>query len=721
MPRISKQAFLSARTNRCPQLRFQNPRLLLLLVLLFPAPSLLTAQAASVAGVLEGQVLAFPDSQPVPQAKVVVVATTGPMRPQEAGPLRPSEIRTDRDGRFSLNLPPGRYEITVIAFGFEEGALREVVVEEGRSRRVTVLLRASPFRLEEIVIAPSTFGMLRPQPLSAQLLTREELEVLPHPGNDIIRAVARAPGVSTFDYSAKPIVRGARAAEVLTILDGLELIEPYHLKHWDGSLSIVDVELVREVSLTTGGFTAEYGDKSAGVLAMRSADPPSGGPRTTVGLDFMSSILKSEGTFDGGKGTWLASARRGFLAFVFDITKMAPEEKLEPSYYDLFSRVQYEVRPGHRVSAEVLHAGDRNYGEEEDSTVYRSRYGNSYAWLSWEGDFGPRVSARTVASLGLVMQERKGSDYWEPGGPPVLRVAEENTTSLAGLRQDWQLRQSARMLLRWGFDLRRGRSEYDYFRAKFSYVPNFTDPTGPDWWARHDTLEVVTSRTGYTVGAYLADRMRITESLTLEAGLRYDRQSHTGEQQFSPRLHASLQLTPTTALRAAWGHYHQSQALYELWAADGDTVFYPAQRAEHRVLELERGFPNGISLRVEAYQRLLSDPLPEYRSIDRNMGALWEEDPEARIFVHPERGKAEGLELLVKGPDGGRFTWSGSYALSRVEEVVEGEWMPRPYDQRHAINLQFALRPTRWDGSTTHPGPTPRSITVSRRRSGASP
>jgi outer membrane receptor for ferrienterochelin and colicin len=250
------------------------------------------------------------------------------------------------------------------------------------------------------------------------------------------------------------------------------------------------------------------------------------------------------------------------------------------------------------------------------------------------------------------------------------------------------------MLLRWGFDLRRGRSEYDYFRARFSYVPNFTDPTGPDWWAQHDTLEVVTSRTGYTAGAYLADRLRITEFLTLEAGLRYDRQSHTGEQQLSPRLNASLQLTPAAALRAAWGYYHQSQALYQLWAADGDTVFYPAQRAEHRVLELEQGFRNGISLRVEAYQRLLSDPLPEYRSIDRNMGALWEEDPEARIFVHPERGKAEGLELLVKGPGGGRFTWSGAYALSRVEELVEGEWMPRPYDQRHAVNLQFALRPT---------------------------
>ena len=690
MPRISKHAFSSSPV-RIPGL----PLLLLLLLLpALPAPTPLMAQLSGSAGLLEGRVLSLPDSQPVAQAMVQVMAAVGSGRSPDEDPRQSSELRSDQDGRFSLSLPVGRYDVAVEAFGFADGRRSDVLISDGQTTRITITLQVTPFRLDEIVIVPGTFGMLRTQPLSGQLLTREELEVLPHPGNDIIRAVAQVPGVSTFDYSAKPLVRGARAVEVLTILDGLELLEPYHLKHWDGSLSIVDVETVSEVSLTTGGFTAEYGDKSAGVLAMRSADPPLGRPRTTVGLDFMSSILKSEGTFHEGKGTWLASARRGFLAFVFELTQMAPDEELKPSYYDVFSRVQYEVRPGHSVSAQILHAGDENYGEEKDSTVYRSRYGNSYAWLGWEAEFSRDLSARTVASVGLVTRDRNGSDYWRPGDPPVLRVEDENNTAILGLRQDWQLWRSARMILKWGVDLRRGATDYDYFRASFSYVPNLSDPTGPDWWPRHDTVKVATSRSGFTAGAYLANRMRLTEALTVEAGLRYDRQSHTGEQQISPRINAAFQLTPTTALRGAWGLYHQSQAVHELWASDADTVFHPAQKAEHRVLELEQRFENGMSLRVEAYQRLLSDALPEFRTIDRNMGALWEEDPEGRLLVHPERGRAEGLELFLKSPGGGRFTWSGSYALSRVEEVVSGEWVPRPFDQRHAVNLQAAFRPT---------------------------
>jgi hypothetical protein len=34
------------------------------------------------------------------------------------------------------------------------------------------------------------------------------------------------------------------------------------------------------------------------------------------------------------------------------------------------------------------------------------------------------------------------------------------------------------------------------------------------------------------------------------------------------------------------------------------------------------------------------------------------------------------------------------YALSKAEEVVEAAWVPRPFDQRHALNLDLAFRPS---------------------------
>lgn len=249
-------------------------------------------------------------------------------------------------------------------------------------------------------------------------------------------------------------------------------------------------------------------------------------------------------------------------------------------------------------------------------------------------------------------------------------------------------------MLKWGFDLRQGWSDYDYLRARFSWIPNRTDPQGPDFWPRHDTVGVALSKPGLDAGAYVAGRVRVTDRITVESGLRYDRQSWTGEQQVSPRVNAALRLAPATVLRGAWGLYHQPQALHELWIADGETTFHPAQRAEHRIVGLEHRFRGGSSLRIETYQRLLTQPLPEYRRIARDMGALWEEALATRVLVQPDRGRADGIELFVKGPDAGPLAWSASYALSRAEERVEGKWVPRPFDQRHAANLQVAVRPT---------------------------
>lgn len=654
----------------------------------------LTTLRQAASGVLDGRILLSPDGGPVTQAEVVITRVVGSADAPSDRSAAPQAIWADSDGRFTVTLSPGRYGVAVEAPGFGGQPLTQADVRAGETTHVTIRLEVMPIPLEELVVTASTFGMLRTRGPSGQVLSRANLESQPHPGNDIVRAVQRLPGISNTDYSAKPLIRGARANEVLTILDGLELHDPYHLKYWDGSLSIVDVETVSEVSVITGGFTTEYGDKSAAVLAMRSAEPPVEGMRTTVGLDFMSSIVKSEGAFGDGKGSWLASARKGFLAFVFDLMNLYSDEDLSPSYYDVFSRVRYELAPGQRLSAHVLHAGDENHGTEADSTVYGLRYGSSYGWLNWEADLSPTLSARTVASIGRMSQNREGADYWSPGGSPTLEVDDEITTWELGLRQDWQLRRSERMLLKWGFDLLRGRSEYHYFRSNFSYVPNLIDPGGPDFWPQHDTVSVETSVSGYDAGAYLAGRARITDALTVEVGLRYDHQSHTGERQISPRINGALQVAARTFIRGAWGYYHQPHARHELWTADADTAFYPTQKAEHRVLGLEHIFRNGMSLRLEGYQRLLSDPLPEYRRLARNMGPLWEESLADRVMVHPEEGRARGVELFLKASPGGRLTWSASYSLSKAEEEVSGMWVPRPYDQRHALNLQIAFHPT---------------------------
>jgi outer membrane cobalamin receptor len=637
-------------------------------------------------GTLVGHVRAAPDGQPINGARVQVSGRLG-------------EVRTDATGLFRLTLAPGQYDVVVQALAYAPQRLRDIRIGHGDTTSVTVTLDPAPIRLDELVVTPGTYGILKQASVVAeQTLTRDYVNALPRLGDDIYRAVDRLPGVTTHDITAKIDVRGAPNDQVLLQLDGLELSEPFHLKDWDGSLSIIDVESVNDIELMTGGFTAEYGDKMAGVLAMHTTTPPPNRTRTTIGFSVMNLTGKSEGGFASGRGTWLGSARYGFLGPTLKILDEA--NGAEPTYYDVFGKVQYQLSPRHLVSAHLLHAGDDFAVVEEDGTEVHSAWGSSYLWMNWTADFTHTLSAQTTISAGRRTRDRRGVDYDVEydytDGPSAVstRVDDRGTFNFYGLKQNWGLMVSDRVLVRWGFDLRHGLADYDYYRWREEWVPNTTDPTAPAWLRRSDSFSTKASPSGQQIGLFQSNRLRLMDRFTVEVGLRYDHQSHTGDNTLSPRVNAAIDVAPRTTLRAAWGYYYQSHRLDELYVADGDDRFYPSQRAEHRILGLEHRLNDGTSFRVEAYERRISDPRPEYRSLVPTIQALWEEGDGDRVRVAPTRGLARGIEFLARRDVGRRFAWSASYALARADDEIGGAWVPRPRDQRHTVRLELAYRPT---------------------------
>jgi hypothetical protein len=141
--------------------------------------------------------------------------------------------------------------------------------------------------------------------------------------------------------------------------------------------------------------------------------------------------------------------------------------------------------------------------------------------------------------------------------------------------------------------------------------------------------------------------------------------------------------------------------LHELQIADGDTLFHPAQDAEHRILGFEHRLLDRIDLRVEGFQRFTENPFPEYRNLVDAVEAVWEEGPGDRVGVFPEKSRSQGMEFLARGPLGSRVAWSASYAYSKAEDRVDGRWIPRPHDQRHTTHLHLSVRPSaNWTVST---------------------
>ena len=651
---------------------------MLAIAVAFGLPS--AAQAVVPGCTVRGRVVRADTGAPLRDVDITIDETT-------------KKTRSDLDGHFELGgLAPDRHTLEARLEGFASQAHEVDLASE--CGQASVLFELAPLAkfLSEVVVTPSRYTLYESRPDLPTTLSRQDVTRMPHFSDDPFRAVRWLPGTSGEDLSSQVIVRGGETGETLVLLDGLEIQEGFHLKELFSLLSIIDSETLGGLEFMSGGFPVQYGNRMSAVIDMTSSD--SGPPRGSLAVSTTNFSALSEGTFDDGRGRWLASARLTDLGMVIDWVD--PDSGLEPSFYDAFAKVSYRLGGRTTVAAEALgsndttHYTDTNGGGFVDEMMDASS-SNVFAWLHVDTAWSPRLRSKTVLSTGRVTAKRQGDiDYWYQEGT----VNDARSFDVLGIRQDWSLEIADRHVVSWGLDARRQEATYDYTSHSVVRDPLFLVGGGSHVTDRDEQLRP--SGNSYTL--YVADRFRLSEPLVVELGARWDRQTYTAkDDQLSPRATLSCALDPRTTMRAAWGVFYQAQGINDLQVVDGITTFWPAQRAEHRLLSLERELSNDLDLRVEVYQKKLTDVRPHYENL-LNPIEIFPEIESDRILVAPERSEAAGVEVTLRRGGSHPLTWWLSYAWSKAEDRIDGEWVPRSWDQPHAVNFSLNYRPNeRWN------------------------
>jgi len=659
---------------------------------LFASP----VQASSASGRIVGRVLDAETEQPIPGVTLMISEAY-------AG------TKTDSEGFFDLrNLSVGTYSLQVSHVGYESKEIDSVAVTADHPSELTISLLPRVVRLKGITVTPGRFSIMGTEPTSQQTLTRREIQSIPQLGDDFFRAVSRLPGMGANDFSTKFTVRGGEYEEVLVTLDGLQLYEPFHLKDIDGgAMSVIDGAAVESIDLLTGGFAADYGNKMSGVFNIKSRNVPPDRNRINVGVSFINARALAEGMFDNNRGSWLVSARRGYIDYVLKLAD--PENTISPTYYDAFGKIRYQLGRNYVLTGNLLHAHDNLEFKGDDYDIgdtLITEYGNTYVWLTLWAQPHSRLSGRTMVAAGRVDHDRRGQLYdWNIQGVEAM-ARDIKDFSLTSLKTDWEYESSDRLFLKFGGEIRDLSADYDYLSRDYFYSYQ-TDSTGT-----HSRLDYVDSislqfdKSGSQIGVYLSGRSRLAAPLVAEVGARYDYASYTDDELVSPRANLVYELDDRTTLRLGWGLYYQIQEMNSISAGDGEPGFYPAQKAEQRVIGYEHEFEGGIRLRLEGYYKKYSD----LRRALRNSFDPIEPFPEREIdreIVHRRSSTARGLEVYLKKDSGGRLSWWLSYALAKVEEVVDSiyfshdrvsayfnDTIPTPHDQRHTAYLDVHYRPS---------------------------
>jgi hypothetical protein len=521
--------------------------------------------------------------------------------------------------------------------------------------------------VEDVVVTPGRHDIDLGELGPTQSLDHDQLALAPVAGSDPARIAALLPGVTAPEGSTTLNARGSSGGDVALVLDGLELYDPFHLSAFQAPFSFVDGQVLESATLLTGGFTADRGDRHGGFLEMTTAAPATSA-KTTIEAGTLYSRASHEAPTP--VGPLLVSGRYWYPEATGDSIALG-RDGLRPTFGDVYAKLGLLSTPATVVSGHALLASDRaTLSEPDGGERVTASDRSAYFWLRAVRSWSPSVTTDSVVSGGTIKREREGMG--EPDD--VLTVVRDGrSVTFYGVRSDatWNLRRG--QALRGGLDVRTLGADLTHAEG---------EPGAES--------TVMVEPRGASLAAYAAYRASVGNAFTAEAGVRWDRQTYTGDRQWSPRLNLVWRPGSRTELRLGTGRYAQSLRIHELRIEDGETSYgRPELARQIDVAWLQK--LRGLELRVEGYAHELTHVQPRYENQFHPLELFPEVEPD-RIVIAPERAVLSGVEVSLRGGSAGRLSWMASGTWSRAMDVIDGAEVPRSWDQTYAGTALVAYR-----------------------------
>lgn len=203
---------------------------------------------AGTTGKVAGTVTDAESGETIPYANVILEGTT-------------LGAAANEDGKYViLNIPPGVYTVVASSIGFQKTRVTDVRVSVDFTTTLDLKLQTGDIELPPVVIQGERNPLIRPDltnPVAS--ITSESFQELPV--DQIGEVIALQAGV-VVDDDGSIHIRGGYSNEIAYSLNGITLNDPY------GNFRSVGIatNAVQEVSVSTGTFSAEYGNALSGVV-----------------------------------------------------------------------------------------------------------------------------------------------------------------------------------------------------------------------------------------------------------------------------------------------------------------------------------------------------------------------------------------------------------------------------------------------------------------------
>jgi hypothetical protein len=611
------------------------------------------AQSISVTGV----VLDDRTGQPIGDVLVYVDA-------------QPVFANTDAEGRFALALPPGQYSLVASMIGYALLRAPVTIVERAVVPVTFRLSEGAGSFTDRVTVAGDRQAGTEAGSGVSELHGRELENLRGAMLDDPLRALQALPGATaTDDFYSEFAVRGNSFRHVGLSVDGMPTRYLMHTVHGvtdGGSIAMVNSETLGVVSLLPGSYPQMIGRALGAQVELTTRDGNREQFRARTGLSGTSATILAEGPLAGGRGSWLASARRSYLGYI--IRRIDPEATFVFGFVDGQAKVVYDVNPRHQLAFTTL-LGRAAFEEGEDAVDVNDRAdATSHAWLSalsWRYLPGPRFAmTNRIYTTGVQFEHDN----------PFGVTLDASRSSDLGWRADASYAPRAGWLVTFGGDAQYLRGETRRER---------TLPAGPRVLNEYDEQAVAAS-------LYAAVRFDVGPRVSVTPGARIDywelTRSHTG----SPWMTAAARLTDRLRLRGGGGVYRQFADIEQVFGIQGGGRGLVPERAMHLDGGVDYQVTPDTRLAATVYHRrereVLWAPLSEpRRRPDGTVSPGFIDAP----WVNTLDGHARGVEFLIRREaPGGLSGWAGyAYSRLRYTDTRTAEQFWADADQRHTLSL----------------------------------
>ena len=456
---------------------------------------------------------------------------------------------SDDTGNFAfLELPAGNYTLTAEADGLPR-VTREIHLTTGANLVVDIVLTAT---LSESVTIRDEEGLLSSgETVTSNTVRAQKLEQLPLRADNVQGALPLTPSVIR-DVAGKDHIKGTRAGENAYTINGADVTDPV-----SGNLAFdIPLEAAANVHVEENPYSAEFGKATGGASNLETK---TGGDKFKFGaarifpvfhniisgkVDSFRPRLTFEGPVIRKRLNFLQSFEYRFSR-IYVPSLSAPRDNSTSEAFNSFTQLDLTVNSANRLKfvaalfpEKKRYVGLNTFNPQETTPNTRQR--GTLLSISEQATFHDQSFLSS-----LLAYKTFGFDVFGQGSKPLVLFPDGNTgsyfadTRRAAQRWQWQEQYFARTVTLFGQHSIKFGGELDLtnLTGQFNFRPieiRRRDQTLSQRIDFKGPTDINRSLTEFS--SFIQDRWVINQKLTLDGGLRFDRNSISHHSDTSPRV-----------------------------------------------------------------------------------------------------------------------------------------------------------------------------------------